>query len=238
MKNIAIKHLALGSLIIAFGFSCEDKTPIEVLPIGDVVIEENPIQSEDGICYHFESSSELTEETQSGVIRINEPENLQGTLIMYYWGFGDGFYSSDSISSSLMTQWLNSGYRIIQVKWDTAWFAGSQKREGFRNLAVHPASITKEIITRFGEIDKPLVLYGGSGGAAQIAYMLSFFGLDKKVDAAIFWGGFWMGRLDIGCLGQNELQRHLHYSDMAKSAIDMSYGWTYLLRTINLKWLP
>lgn len=193
--------------------------------MGIVTMDEKPVKCEDGMCYEFETSSELTAEARSGVIRINEPKNLKGILIMYYWGFGDGFYSSDSISSTLITEWLNAGYRIIQVKWDTAWFAGSQAGEGFKNLAVHPASITSEIINRFSEIDKPMVLYGGSGGAAQIAYILSFYGLDKKVDAAILWGGFWMGRLDLGCLGQNELQRHLHYSDMAKNAIDMTYGY-------------
>ena len=206
-------------------FSCEVQKPIEVLPIGKVVMVEKPLRCEDGMCYEFETSSELTADAQSGVIRINEPENLKGTLIMYYWGLGNDFYSSDSTSSSMMTEWLNSGYRIIQVKWDTGWFVGSQERDGFRNLAVHPASITKEIISRFSEIDKPTVLYGGSGGAAQIAYMLSFFGLDKNVDAAILWGGFWMGRLDIGCLDQDPLQSHLHYSDMARNTVDASYGY-------------
>ena len=60
--------------------------------------------------------------------------------------------------------------------------------------------------------DKPYVLWGSSGGAAQIAFMLSFYGIDEIANSAIISGGFWMGRLDIGCLDEDPLNDYLHYS--------------------------
>ena len=55
--------------------------------------------------------------------------------------------------------------------------------------------------------------------------MLSFYGIDQIADAAIISCGFWMGRVDIGCLDDDPLNAHLHYSDSASRAIDLSFGF-------------
>lgn len=225
-----IKSSILLAFIIALTFSCDEQPKLVqkgVLPTGSVDLDENPLSTDGGLFYNFKTSSELVSETQGGTIKINEPDEVNGTMIMYYWSLGNGYYSNDSSSNNLINKSIDAGYRVIQVKWDTSWLIGSQKKEGFKNMAVHPATITKEIINRFSATNKPVVLYGGSGGAAQIAYMLSFYGIDNYVDAAIIWAGFWMGRLDIGCLDKNPLNEHLHYSEQAKSFIDLSYGYDF-----------
>jgi hypothetical protein len=105
-------------------------------------------------------------------------------------------------------------------------FDGSSKgREGFRKLAVHPATITQYIFENLVEQDQPFILCGGSGGAVQIAYILSFYGIDAITDIAVIKSGFWMGRLDIGCFDNNAMNSHLHYSEKARAAIDLSLGF-------------
>jgi pimeloyl-ACP methyl ester carboxylesterase len=152
---------------------------------------------------------------------------------MYPPGMGNYFPAYDSATIELVKESVLAGYKVFQIKWDSSWLIGSEKREGFAKMAVHPATVAKELIKRFGIGDKPVILFGGSGGAAQIAYVLSYYGLDNEVDAAILWGGFWMGRIDIGCLDTNPLNAHLHYSEIAqkwmdpKKFIDLSYGYDH-----------
>jgi len=200
---------------------------------GILTIDDKPFPGEFGDYYHFLTSSELVGVPQGGTVMVSEPADFKGSLLMYPPGMGNEFAAYDSATIGLVKESVLAGYKVFQIKWDTSWLIGSEKREGFTKMAVHPATVTKELIKRFGIGDKPVILFGGSGGAAQIAYMLSYYGLDNEVDVAILWGGFWMGRIDIGCLDTNPLNTHLHYSEIAKKwmdpkkFIDLSYGYDY-----------
>ncbi len=222
---------ALGMLIvISFLLSCkaDEKGEITgILDLGEVAFNPKPDTCGTSKCYEFTSSSSQVFETKTGVLRIDEPEGATiGTIAMYTGGMGTFFYSDSEQGNAIIEESLKKGYRVIQIKWNEGWFKGSkEKREGFRTLAVHPASITRYIFDNLIETDKPFILFGSSGGAAQIAYMLSFYGIDNIADKAIVFAGFWMGRLDIGCFDINPLNSQLHYSKRARTAIDQSFGF-------------
>ena len=221
---------ALGMLIaISFLASCiTDKTDEETITLNLGEIDFNPKpdtcwarKTLTGKCYKFTSSSAQVFETKTGVLRINEPEGETiGTIVTYSGGLGTYYKKAFNEES------LKKGYRVIQIKWNEGWFkASKEEQEGFRKLAVHPASITQYIYDNLVEKDKPFILYGYSGGAAQIAYMLSFYGIDNITDKAIIFAGFWMGRLDIGCFDTDPLNSQLNYSEKARTAIDQSLGF-------------
>ena len=228
--KIALKY-GLVIIVLSFFVSCVNKNTEqipEVLELGDIEFNPQADTCSGSMCYSFTSSSSQVGENKTGILRIDEPEGtIIGTIAMYSGGMGTIYYSKGKAGKLLIEEALKKGYRVIQIKWNEGWFAGSPgKQEGFRKLAVHPATITQFVFENFAEKDKPFVLFGGSGGAAQIAYMLSFYGIDAITDKAIIFSGFWMGRLDIGCFDNNPLNSHLHYSERARAIIDISLGFT------------
>jgi hypothetical protein len=224
--------LYTAGILIVFFFiwACQSGLNNKVVSLIDLgEINFNPVSDTCGTskCYAFTSSSAQVFETKTGIVRIDEPrDSVIGTVVMYTGGTGNSYYSDRNPGRDIIEESLIKGYRVIQIKWNEGWFTGSEEnREGFRKLAVHPASITQYIYDNLVDKDLPYILFGGSGGAAQIAYMLSFYGIDNITDKAIIFAGFWMGRLDIGCFDDNPLNSRLHYSERARTAIDLSLGF-------------
>ena len=217
-------------LILTLTFSCEPRINLNEnspLALGEINVTGPLDTGECSTCIHFTTASETVAETKGGIIKIDEAvgERL-GTVVMYSGGLGNWYLSRGEKGANFISDLTKEGFRVIQIKWDTGWFVGrSGNYEGFKKLAVHPATATQYIYNELADKGKPFVLFGGSGGAAQIAYMLSFYGIDKITSAAIIFGGFWMGRLDIGCFDKDSLNYYMHYSDRAKESIDLSFGF-------------
>ncbi|NND09329.1 MAG: hypothetical protein HKN87_23395 [Saprospiraceae bacterium] len=216
--------------ILALTFSCETKTnPTEFshLELGEIRMTATLDTGDCNNCLHFTTASETVAEPKGGIIRIDEPTgDCVGTIVMYSGGLGNWYISRREKGANFISDLTKEGFRVIQIKWDKGWFIGrSGNYEGFKNLAVHPATVTQYIYDELADKGKPFVLFGGSGGAAQIAYMLSFYGIDKITNSAIVFGGFWMGRLDLGCFDKDSLNYYMHYSDRAKASIDLSFGF-------------
>lgn len=193
------------------------------LALGEIRFSSEAENCGTGKCYSFSTTSRVIKNSKQGVALVREPVGtVQGTAVFFSGGGGTGFGGSEKMTSDA----LAAGYRTVHVKWETGWFVGTPRAyEGFRSLAVHPATVTDYLKKHFGEPEKPFVLWGSSGGGAQIAYMLSFYGIDEVATSAIISGGFWMGRIDIGSLDENLLNAHLHYSETARKAIDQSFGF-------------
>ena len=232
ISSLYSRHLYLGSLIVVFAFiiACKERELVEkseLLALGTIEFNAIPESCGDSKCFSFTTSSDQLASAQSGIIKIDEPNKVtKGTIVMYSGGKGTFYYDRWKPSKTIIDEALELGYRVIQLKWDNGWFPGAENQlEGFRKLAVHPATITKYIYDRLDIKDQPLILFGSSGGAAQIAYMLSFYGIDAITDKAIIFSGFWMGRLDIGCFDDSPINSHLSYSERARIAIDGSFGF-------------
>lgn len=202
------------------------KAPGLPLELGDIEFNAEPEDCEGAKCYSFTTTSRVGESSKPGILSIREPEGVvRGTVAFYSGGTGTKFGGTDQMTNDC----LAAGYRTIHVKWDTGWLVGAPGAyEGFRKLAVHPATSADFIKRNFSESDKPFVLWGSSGGALQIAFMLSFYGIDKITDTAIISGGFHSGRVDIGSLDEDPLNAHLHYPEVAGGArafADLGFGF-------------
>jgi hypothetical protein len=177
---------------------------------------------------------ELGEPTRGRMI-IEEPDvAVRGTIAMFSGGVGQGFTPTNATRDDgtvpefrrLLNEVRDSGFRLVQVMWDEGWTTGSpESDEGLGKLACRPATATAWIADNLTDEGTPLCAGGGSGGAAQVSYMLSHYGLDERLSLAVPYSGNWMGHIDIGCLDDDPINRDFHYSDRAREFMDVSMGY-------------
>ncbi|MCK6548805.1 hypothetical protein L6R52_23375, partial [Myxococcota bacterium] len=137
---------------------------------------------------------------------VSDPEvPIKGTIVFGSGGDGRGTYESVFPVSvdNVLVPLRNAGYRIVQRQWwPIGWLDGPG---GGERLGCRPATMFEAIRDALhGAGDGAYCLVGQSGGAAEIAYSLVNFGAEDFVDFAVLTGGPPMGRLDYGCLGEND----------------------------------
>ena len=165
---------------------------------------------------------------------VTEPSTApRGTVVVfsgaggtYLWGAAvpDSDFDFSRYEQAL-EEWSRAGLRVVRIQWDENWFQGAGKSEGFAALGIRPATVTTWVAENLVDEGQPLCVGGVSGGAAQVSYMLTHYGLEERISLAVPWSGFWMGRIDIGCLDDDSRNAALHYGEFARRAIDLSYGF-------------
>ncbi len=145
-------------------------------------------------------------------LRVKSPpgwiEN-RGTIVFGTGGAGIGFVEDNPLGLRLLRNLVDEGYTVVQRSWATPWEEGP---EGMRAVSCRYATllhwIHEQIATRVtqGEEDREgaFCAMGNSGGGAEIAYALAFWGGAEILDAAVVSGGPPMARLDWGCLEQGD----------------------------------
>lgn len=101
----------------------------------------------------------------------------------------------------LTTSLLSKGFAVVQVRWVSNWHAAKKNDPalpGVARLACQPATIIKyiheSVFPQFDQLEHGVgeagfCLIGNSGGASQISYALSHYGLDSIVDVLVPTGG-------------------------------------------------
>ncbi len=116
-------------------------------------------------------------------IAVLEPENPIATDL-FFSGSGGGSWWTTTLypGSTFVQDLLNAGHRIVQISWyGNGWM---QKRSCPDNIypiaaACRPATVIKYVHDRWP--NTPLNVEGSSGGSAQIAYSLAFYGAEQWV---------------------------------------------------------
>jgi hypothetical protein len=174
-------------------------------------------------CLAFEVESDDLVEPASGRLVVTEPAGgVRGTILSFSGGGGTWLPGDDQT----MSAWSEAGFRLVRVQWDSNWWAGASETEGFAALACRPATVTNWVADHLVDDGQPLCVEGGSGGAGQVAYGLTHYGLEDRISLAVPWTGFWMGRIDLGCLDDDPRNAELHFGEGARRAIDLSYGFS------------
>ena len=117
----------------------------------------------------------------------------------------------------------------MQLKWLGGWLIGTPgEEEGHVRLACRPATVARWVYDNLHETE-PAAAYcaaGNSGGAAQISYMLTHYGLEEVLDLIIPNGGPPMGRLDRACIPGDTASNPLWYpSGWPTRIIDAGFGF-------------
>lgn len=123
------------------------------------------------------------------------------------------------------------GFTIVQVSWLNNWLESSPGNDaGQAHLGCRPATVIKYVYDTYyvplgvrpshvGEAG--FVITGNSGGASQVGYALTHYGLDEIVDVVIPTGGPPHSALAKSCTGV----RGYHFDLGTRQFIDRGFGF-------------
>lgn len=141
-------------------------------------------------------------------LRRFRPQNPKGTIVFLTGGVGNQAYSGGSpVTDQTVESVVEAGYEAIEVAWEGegGWATGVSGA-GFRSAMCAPAEVVRWISSHKASESKALCAEGGSGGAFQIAYGLSVYGLEEVLDMVVLTAGPPVSRLDVACLGTDDPQ--------------------------------
>jgi hypothetical protein len=153
-------------------------------------------------------------------------EGTRGVVVQTLGGLGTG---SEGVTKSFLQQSSGAGFENVVLSWTVSWEQSAPGEQvGPKHLACRAATA---ILWIYDNVYRPMglsaskgrcgfCLLGNSGGASQIAYALSFYGLGQIVNAAIMSGGPPHAAMQKGCLQEPGYA----YDDIQASIIDLSYG--------------
>ena len=158
---------------------------------------------------------------------VGEP---RGVVMVFLGTLGTGFEGLNRQSVSMTAA---DGFQVVIVSWVDSWLqSASGETVGPKLLGCRPATTIQwthdNIYEQLGSPEGGdgrcgFCLTGNSGGASQIAYSMSFYGVADLVDAAVLTGGPPHTDLDDACLGSDP---SLAFDAESASNIDLSYGFS------------
>lgn len=208
------------------------------LPLGSFALtgESDPQCAAGWECIGFSVSCPNVEREQLGWFWIGAASAPPRGLVAFFSGAGgnDAWTQGSAIAEAKLDDLRSTGFEVVQVRWrQKGWLAASAgERVGPAGLACKPATAVAWLhdnrYARMGVDAGPgrcgFCLTGNSGGASQIAYVLSHYGLAGRIDAVIPSSGPPHAALTKGCL--RDPAHQAYWFPGAASVIDSSYGFT------------
>lgn len=154
----------------------------------------------------------------------------KGAVVFTSGGPGTKFWGSGFPARSAQKTLAINGYTTVEIAWKGAWWNDSHASldgsyDGFPTVACRPASVARYIHDTFVASDpnQAFCAVGTSGGSAQVAYMLTHYGLASILDLAMPVSGPPTTRNDIGCF-QTPGYESMWYESGPASTVDKSFG--------------
>jgi hypothetical protein len=137
-------------------------------------------------------------------LRISDPPvgtPIAGTVVMGVGGNGVGFYLAPEYGPDVRAALTVAGYRLIERSWPGpgGWYGDNSA--GLRANACRYATLLEYVHEQQQAPGTPLCITGNSGGAAEVGYALTTWGVGAFVDMAAPSGGPAVTRLDYVCAG-------------------------------------
>jgi len=186
-------------------------------------------------------------ETAHAYIATAEPTtSLRGAVALFSPGAGDETWTRDfRPAKDFVKQIRADGLRVLQVWWENPWLASSSgERIGAAKLACRPATVIRWLhdhnAVPSATSSRPcgFCVSGGSAGASEIAYALTRYGVESRVDLAALASGPPHADIAIGCDGSEPAALG---SGAARRIMDMSYGFLSgggPCETKDQSWIP
>ena len=208
------------------------------MPLGTLTVADPaPGGCPDGFtCTSFQITCPGIDAELRGELAQRMPASPTGVVMLFsgergdhWWGLGRG-----GPTAGFFNQANDAGLGVVQVRWPQGWIVAPDGTEpGSALLACAPATATAWVHDNvYAPIAPPspagvcgFCLTGNSGGASQIAYALTRYGLAPMVDGAVFTSGPTHTSLDAGCgLDPSSNDPALLFEPSAQQSIDESYG--------------
>ncbi|MBI4261329.1 MAG: hypothetical protein HY658_12270 [Actinobacteria bacterium] len=153
----------------------------------------------------------------------------------YYWSDGSSDTSPDERARGLVQDLLASGFAVAQVRWTNgAWMASIPGEEiGPAHTGCRPATAVRWIHDNLyvplgistGAVGRcGFCLVGSSGGASQVSYPLSHYGLAPILDGVFPTGGPPHAAMKKGCI-TGEWDDRYAYDGPSAAQVDSPYGF-------------
>lgn len=153
------------------------------------------------------------------------PPTLKGTVVFLSGGGGATWWEEGNAKNdAFVGDVAEHGQQLVQVRWHHGWLVAPEGEPiGPARLAARPAAVLRYIHDTVAG-GNALEVTGDSGGSSQLAYSLTFHGVDDIVSDAVFTSGPPHAALDKGCLRRPD-ERAYWYDDESTARIDGSYGF-------------
>lgn len=158
----------------------------------------------------------------------------KGLIMFFKGGEGRAYWTTPPEADQMAEDFRKTGFSIVQVKWNDSWLLSSPGIDaGIAHLAGRPATVITQVYKEYYKpleksiADKDFVgfcLTGNSGGASQISYALSHYGLDSILDVVVPTGGPPHAILAKSML-QNPGEEPYWYGDERRIFIDKGFGY-------------
>ncbi len=228
--------LTLGAAVAAASATWASSSRSAALPLGTVSLLPGPDpQAAGGVTQAFSVACPGVQQPARGFMRTVRPAGkANGVILFFSGGGGTGYWGRGDRGREFFADLARAGKISVEVRWQDAWLTASRGEEvGPARLACRPATIIR---WAHENLYRPLALSGSglgacgfcitgnSGGATQVSYALSHYGLDSILDAVVPSGGPPHAAMAKGCL-RNPAEQKYWYADSSSGTIDRSYGF-------------
>jgi hypothetical protein len=213
------------------GSSSGNGTTWVPLPLGTVTVLA-PAYScgTDTFCYDIEVACPGILLPAKATLRVASDPLVasRGTILLTSGSQGKGFYGDEAAEAPrIMADMHAAGFTTVELKWIDSWLVGSSPSEGQALLACRPATVARWVYDNLHAIGAGTAFCatGNSGGAAQIMYSVTHYGLDSLYSLVVPTGGPPMSRIDWGCLPGTGPDPDAEYEPSGAGTIDLGYGF-------------
>jgi len=194
--------------------------------LGKVDVLSGPVECDGGNCYDIRVTCPQVAAPARAQLKVGVPggSSPRGTILFTSGGLGTEWYGSPRI----LTDVAAAGFRTVQLQWVDSWLLGSAgQEEGHVRLGCRPATVARWVYDHLYEQGPSgaFCATGHSGGAAQVSYLLSHYGLEELLAAVVPTGGPPMARMDRSCARDDPANASLAFPDWATRVIDAGFGF-------------
>jgi len=232
---MAILLVAGGYFFVQSSFALS-----EPLPLGSLNFNGTPANCPAGgyTCSSFTVSCPEVTLAEQGSLAIAPGQGTPKGLVMFFTGGRGNTWWTDSGKAidpeGFLGELRAKGYTTVQVKWND-WLSAKKNAPGTpgpARLGCRPATIVNYVhdtyyqplgVTPEGVGQCGFCITGNSGGSSQVAYTISYYGLEDILDAVIPTEGPPHSVLEKACL--RTPGEEAYWYDSLRNYIDQGFGY-------------
>ena len=161
-------------------------------PTGTVDVTAGPVACDGQECYDMTVSCPEVAAPAKERLKVGGTAE-KGTILFASSGFGTDLYEGQGQEKPrILNDLRTAGFQTVQLQWAENWFGGSPgAEEGFVRLACRSATVAQWVHDNVHPPSESAAMCatGHSGGAAQVSYMLSHYGLEDILSLVVPTGG-------------------------------------------------
>lgn len=202
-QRSAVGFLALIAVLTSAQVSEPTQNPQVPWPTGEVEVVSGSVPCDGEGCEIQVTCANVAAPARA-IVKVDMPTGppARGTILLMTGGDGTDLYEQYG-GQRIVDELRAAGFHTAQLQWVDGWLWASPGEEaGHARLGCRPATVARWVHDNIHQ-KLPELAYcaaGGSGGAMQIGYMLTYYGLEEVLDTVVPDGGPPTGRIDLSCL--------------------------------------